>query len=100
MFPPRVKLWGEGKESKRSMWELTHKDAYKSKEKSVFADGITSGVQLCDREFNFGIAVKILSLHWHSFMSEILKVELNVEFMDNLIFFISQNKQACSIVCL
>lgn len=69
------------------MWELTHEDAYKHKEESVFADSITCGVQLCDREFNFGVAVRILSLHWHSFMFEILEVELNIEFMDNFIFF-------------
>lgn len=39
----------------------------------------------------------MLSLHWLSSISEIFKVELNIKFMDNFVFLVSESKQACNI---
>lgn len=65
-------------------------DAYMSKEENVFADSIICGVQPCAGEVNFEVALRMLNLHWLSSISEILKVELNIEFKGNFIFLISQ----------
>lgn len=67
------------------------------KEEDVFADSIICGVQPSAREVNFRVGLRTLSLHWLSSVSEIFKVELNIEFTDNFVFLVSQSKQACNV---
>lgn len=59
------------------------------KEENVFADSIICSGQPCVREVNFAVALRMLSLCWLSSISEIFKVELNIEFIDNFVFLIS-----------
>lgn len=70
------------------MRELTHVDAYMCKEESGFAcNHLWYWETLISEQLSeYGPS------NWLSSISEILKVELNIEFLDNLVFLISQSK--------
>lgn len=56
------------------------------KEENVFADSMICGDQPCAREVNFGVDLRMLSLRWPPSISEVFKVELNIDFIDNFVF--------------
>lgn len=64
--------------------------------KKCFSDKKNCGVQPCAKEVNFGVALRILSLHWLSFISKFFKVELYIELLDNFVPLISHSRKPCN----